>query len=247
MTKYLVCLLIGSSLLLGGCQDKKLDNTLSFAVSADYPPFEYYENGVITGFDIELAKLISKELGKEAKFTDMQFSTIMQSLNSGSADAAISTIASTDERQKKFDFSTPYYTASFAVVFPKEMPITNKAQLSGKKIACQLGSTMQTWLQQHIPTAELILMDNNNQEIEALKAGHVDGVLLDNMQAVIFSQRNPSLAYAVIAQADAGYAIVFKKGSPLRDQVNTALKVLQENGELQQLELKWLENNKWQN
>jgi polar amino acid transport system substrate-binding protein len=247
MNKHLICLLISCSLFLAGCQDQKLDNTLSFAVSADYPPFEYYESGVITGFDIELANLISKELSKEAKFIDMQYSTIMPSLNNGSADAAISTIASTEERQKKFDFSTPYYTASFAVVFPKEMPITDKAQLPGKKIACQLGSTMQTWLEQHIPTAEIILMDNNNQEIEALKAGHVDGVLLDSMQAVIFSQKNPTLAYAAIAQAGAGYAIAFKKGSPLKDQVNAALKVLQENGELQQLKLKWLENDKWQN
>lgn len=236
----LIAGLMAIFLLLAGCSDNKSSNNIKFAISAEYPPFEYYDKGEITGFDIELAKLIAKKLGKEAIFENMQFSTILAALQNGLVDAAISTITITTEREKNFDFSNSYYQESMAMVYHSNKPLTNKTQLGKKKIACQLGTTMEIWLKKHVPDAEILAMDSNTQAIEALKANHVDGALVDSVQAATFSRKNTGLSYSVIAQSDTGYGVVVKKGSSLRAEINTILKTLEKSGELEQLKQKWL-------
>lgn len=244
---FLLLSVFGLALILTGCNNDQAANEIKFATSAEYPPFEYYAQGEIRGFDIELGQLIAKELGKKAVFVDMQFSAILAALQNSTVDAAISTITITEERKKNFAFSDSYYNESMVVVFNKERPIVDKSQLSGKKIACQLGTTMEIWLKKYAISTEIITMNNNNQAIEALKAGHVDGVLIDGVQGAAFSQQNVDLSYAAIAKSDTGYGVAFKKESLLKDQVNRALRSLIAKGEIKKLQQKWLENLKWQN
>ncbi|MBS0184892.1 MAG: amino acid ABC transporter substrate-binding protein [Proteobacteria bacterium] len=247
MKKAFTCLLFLSVLSLLGCKEERSKNILTFAVSGDYPPFEYYQDGKLTGFDIELAQLIAKELGKEAKFEDMQFSTLLAALQSNTVDAAISTLTITKDRQENFTFSDPYYTGTLVAVYYKEKPITDQSQLSKKKIGCLLGASMEIWLKKHVPDAEIISMDNNNQVIEALKAGHVDLAFMDNSQGAIYSKNNPELSYTIIAKSDDGYGIAVQKPSPLKDEINQALKALKENGDLQKLQKKWMGRTEWKN
>lgn len=237
--------LILSALALSGCSGEEKSNTLHFATSAEYPPFEYLDHGELKGFDVDLAKLIAKELGKEAVFDNMQFSSILPAISYGQDDMAISTITITPERKVNLDFSSPYYFESMAVVFKKESPIGSPTQLANKKLACQLGTTMELWTKKHAPTAELISMNNNNQAIAALKAGHVEAVIMDGAQGLVFSQNNPGLAYALIATSDDGYGIALPKNSPLTPQVNQALKKLKESGAIDKLQQQWLEDDQW--
>ena len=220
---------------------------IHFAISAEYPPFEYNEKGEIKGFDIDLARLIAKQLGKEALFDSMQFSSILPAINANQVDVAISTITITEARKKNCDFSTPYYFESLAAVFDQQHPIKNVRQLSGKKIAAQLGSTMELWLRKNVPDANLLVVDNNNQAIVALKAGHVDLVLVDGAQGAVFSQKNSGLSFAIISKSDDGYGLALKKNSPLTLQINQALEALDQNGALTKLQNKWLGVAQWKN
>src|SRR5437870_2872374 len=102
---HLLMPMLAAILFLTGCHEEKAADRIIFVTSAEYPPFEYQKNGELVGFDIDLARLIAKELHKEAVFENMQFSTILVALQNGAADAAISTITITDERKKHFDFS----------------------------------------------------------------------------------------------------------------------------------------------
>ena len=246
MKNILLAASISLSLVLSGCKEDN-KNKITFATSAEYPPFEFHQNNVIKGFDIELARLIAQEMNKEAKFEDMQFSSILAALQNGSVDAAISTITITEERKKNFDFSDSYYEESMSVLYPEASPLKDKASLKHKKIACQLGTTMEIWLKNNASGTEIVLMNNNNQAVEALKAGHVDGVLIDSVQAVSFATKNPGLAYAFIAKSENGYGIAVKKGSKLKEDINNALQSLQEKGELDKLKKKWLESAEWNN
>ncbi len=240
--------LVGLSLIVFLCYakiPKESTQNIHFAVAAEYPPFEYNDHGEIKGFDIDLARLIAKKLGKEAFFDTMQFSSILPALSTGQVDAAISTITITEQRKKNFDFTKPYYFESMAAVFPENNPIKNIQQLADKKIAVQLGSTMEIWLKQNVPNANLLIMDNNNQAIAALKAGHVDLVLIDGVQGLVFSQKNPGLSFAVIAKSDAGYGLALKKNSELTQKINQALHEIEQSGELAALKKKWLEDAQW--
>lgn len=245
MRNLISCVAVASILVISGCNSEKDSNEIHFATSAEYPPFEYHEQGEIKGFDIDLAKLIAKELGKEAVFDNMQFSSILPALSAGQADVAISTITITEDRKKNFDFSNPYYFEGMAAVFKQTTPINNPSQLTGKKLACQLGSTMEIWLKKHFPQENIVAMDNNNQAIEALKAAHVDVVLVDGAQGAIFSQKNSGLSYAIIAKATDGYGLAFKKHSLLKAQVNRALNTLKTKGEIAKLQKIWLEGGTW--
>ncbi|MDR1334045.1 MAG: ABC transporter substrate-binding protein, partial [Holosporaceae bacterium] len=216
--------------LLPGCEEKKNDAAIKFTVNADYPPFEYFENGKIVGFDIELAQLVGEKIKKQVVFEDMQFSAAIAAVKSGAADAAISAIAATDERRENFDFTDEYYFDSFSAVYKEDNPVTSKDQLAKVKVICQLGTTMELWLRQQIPDVSLTMVDNNNQAIESLKAGHTECVFMDTLQASTFCKKNPELRYSKIAKSDSGYSIALKKGSPLREEMNKALKELESEG-----------------
>ncbi len=240
---FLSLVIFCSTFFLVGCEDSKpKESQLRFAVSAEYPPFEYIDKGEIKGFDIDLARLMGEKLGMKVVFENMAFGTIFPMLESGRVDAAISTLTVSPEREKSFDFSQIYYRSDLAIIFKEIMPIKTASALEGKKVACQLGSTMEQWLKTHVPSANRMAMDHGNQMIEALKAGHVEVVLIDQVQALIFTQKNPGLGYAVIASVDEGYGVAFKKGSLYREPLDQALKQLMHDGEVEKLKNKWLKD-----
>ncbi|MDR0677116.1 MAG: ABC transporter substrate-binding protein [Holosporaceae bacterium] len=242
MNKIGILLLILWGVLLCGCDEKRDDKFIKFGTSADYPPFEYYENGKIVGFEIELAQMIANELGKEVSIVDMPFDSILPSINNGTVDAGIAGFAPTEERKKNFDFSDSYYHDAYGVVYKKENPITNKAQMAHTKVGTQLGTTVDIWLKKHVPSVTGITMSNNNQLIEALKAGHVDCVFIGYAQCISFCEKNQNLKCSLISEANEGSCILIKKGSPLKDKLNAAIKSLIEKGKIQELKEKWF---KW--
>ncbi|KTD05336.1 substrate-binding periplasmic protein [Fluoribacter gormanii] len=243
MRQFLKIVVLASTILSSSCDKKDSENYLHFATSAEYPPFEYSDHGDIKGFDIDLAKLIAKELGKRAVFDNMQFSTVLPAISSGQDDVAIATISITDARKINFDFSEPYYFEGMAAVYHSNQPVTIPNQLKGKKVAVQLGSIMEIWLRENYPQVEITVLDNNNQAIEALISGLVDVVLMDGSQGKIYCKKHMDLSHSVIAKADHGYALVVKKDSPLTIKINKALQKLKENGEIQKLEDIWLKDS----
>lgn len=239
MNKLIFCLFSVLTFLISGCSQEKNQQTIVFAVSSEYPPFEYKENGQLVGFDIDLARLIAKSLHKKAVFLDMQFSAILPTIVTQQADAAISTITVTGERRRNVDFSDLYYKDGLALIYSKQAPLTKETAFNGTKMAYQLGSTMEVWLKTHAPGASLSAFDSNHQAVAALKAGHVQGVLMDAMQVGVFCEKNPGLAGIYIATSEDGYAIALPKQSPLRADINKALANLKAKGLIKQLETKW--------
>lgn len=231
---------ITAFLLFVACSQDKDAKKLVVVTSAEYPPFEYMQEGKIIGFDIDLAYLIGKKLGLPVEVKSMQFSGILPSLLAGKADFAISTITITNERKKQIDFSLPYYFEQMAVVFKKGAPITTVQSLCGKKAAAQLGTTMALWLKSNVQCAQIDLLDSNPLAIEALKAGKIDFVVMDGTQAVIFANKNQGLESKPIVAAKDGYGIAFAKQSKLLPKVDAVLKLLQDSGEIEKLKHKWL-------
>lgn len=245
--KALLSLFCIASLALTGCDKQNRSSKIVFGVCADYPPFEFYHNQELQGFDIELAKILAQEMGKKAKFENMNFSCILAALQTGTIDAAISTITISAERKKNFDFSESYYAESLSILYPDSKPITTLEHLKYKKIACQLGTTMELWLKSHALDTQVVLVNSNNEAVEALKAGHVEGVCIDSVQALAFSKKNKGLSYHFIAQSDQGYGIAVKKGSSLKSDIDKALEALQARGTIEALKKKWLESESWSN
>ena len=96
--------------------------TLTAATCPDYPPFEYYNNGHLSGIDIEIARTVAEKMGCSIQFQEMSFDEIFVSVESGQSDLCISAIIATEERRSVLDFTVPYITVdgqSYRVGFPK--------------------------------------------------------------------------------------------------------------------------------
>lgn len=217
--------------------------SIVFGIEAMYPPFEFLSNGEIVGMDVDIANAIASELKKDAKFMDMKFDSLLPALDNNTVNAVISAITITEQREKNFDFSIPYYSEGLVVVFRINDPI-NIEDLQNKTIACQLGSTMQIWAKKHISEENVIAVDNNNQAIEMLKTGHVDGVIVNTSQGISFLKENQSLDYQSIPNSsNEGFGIAFKKGSPLKSEVDKAIEKIKLDGTLNKIIAKWIYKN----
>lgn len=234
------------SLTLGiGCSkvNKPEGNELTMGTSADYPPFEFQHRGEIMGFDVDVAKAITEELGYELKVEDMDFGGIIPALKSGRIEFAMAGITATPERSKSIDFSTPYYTPQLAILSRKDAPVNSIEQLPNKKIGVQLGSTMEAFIKEEakeLPGIDVIALGRNPQLVQELKVGRIDGVILEVLQAKAFSEKNSSLEWQTLPGSQEGFAIAFPKNSPLTESFNEAIEALKNSGKLEALQEKWL-------
>ena len=96
----------------------------------------------IVGFDMDLIQAIAKDQGVEVEIKNTAWDGIFAGLDGGSYDAILSSVTITDDRKKTYDFSDPYFDANQAVVVrADDASIKSEADLAGKKVGAQIGTT----------------------------------------------------------------------------------------------------------
>ena len=120
--KTLLNILLALSLsLIISCGDNlESKDELRVGLTADYPPFEFMKDNVISGFDVDLAKMIAKKLNKKLSLHDMDYDSLIPALQSGRINCIISSMTATDQRKNNVDFSTPYYVPKFAIIYRRD-------------------------------------------------------------------------------------------------------------------------------
>lgn len=199
--------------------------------NAEFPPFEYLENGEIKGFDMELVNEIGKILDANIKIVDMAFDGLLPALQMKKVDLVIAGMTANEERMKTVSFTQPYYTAS-QVIIVKEGNDSIKSfnDLKGKKVGVMLGFTGDMVVSE-IEGVKIERFNAAYAGIMALQAGKVEAVVLDSEPAKNYVAQNKGL---VLADADAEqeeYAIAVRKNDKaLLEKVEKALKEIKENG-----------------
>ncbi len=93
------------------------NGTLTFVTEGTFPPFDYFREGELVGYDVDVAIRFCKEYGYGIELKDMNFDALMPAVQSGKCDFAASGIAITEERKEKVYFSEPdYYQDAYVVV-----------------------------------------------------------------------------------------------------------------------------------
>ncbi|MGN0469739.1 MAG: ABC transporter substrate-binding protein/permease, partial [Acutalibacteraceae bacterium] len=92
------------------------NGTIVVATNAEFKPYEYYENGVVTGIDIDIMQAICDDLGMEMQIEDMQFDSIIVAVQSGKADVGAAGMTVTEDRKKNVDFSDSYTNAKQVIL-----------------------------------------------------------------------------------------------------------------------------------
>ena len=220
-------------------------DTLRFASSATYPPFESLDrDNQIVGYDIDLAKALCQQMQAECTFTNNAFDSLIPSLKFRRFDAVISGMDITDDRRKLDDFTQPYY-ANSAIVIARKGKFSDFASLKGKRIGVENGTTHQKYLQEKHPEIVTVAYDSYQNAILDMKNGRLDGVFGDTAVVNQWLKTNGDLAPVGEHVTDKAYfgtglGIAVRKGNDaLRDRLNAALATLKSNGVLQQLNQKW--------
>ncbi|HEY0319791.1 MAG TPA: ABC transporter permease subunit [Pyrinomonadaceae bacterium] len=214
---------------------------LRIGTDATYPPFESAEGGDFTGFDIDLAKAIARELGVRARFINSSFDGIFPALQNGTFDAVMSSVTITPERSASMLFSDPYYdSGQLIAVNENTQGISSPDDLKGKRVGVQINTTAQYELEKKegvtvakYNTIDLALLDLRNRRIDAVVG---DAPVLKYMIFQSFRE----LKTVGRRFTDEKFGIAVAQGNEdLLAAINTALKKIKETGEYNQIHEKW--------
>lgn len=209
------------------------------AINSTFPPFESVKEGTkdYTGIDIDIAEYIGKKLGKKVEYTDMKFASLVPTLQSGRADAVISAISPTAERQKVVSFTKPYYFPMKAIICKKGAGYDTLSKLQGKSAGASMGTTYVEELKR-AGGIEVVEMDSTPLVVQDIKNGRLAGGLFDSAQAAVFVKQNPDLEIHVLdlpVVMDDTFAIALPKNSKDVEKFNSILKEMKENGEMHKI------------
>ena len=229
--------------------------SIVIGTNAEYPPFEFvgcktkilgmcFEEE-LQGLDIEIAKLIGKELSTQAgktvdvHFKNMDFDGLIGSLQAEEIDLIAAAFSSTEERDQVVDFSNTYYTAQTVLVVSETSTIDELSDLTGKTLGAQLG-TVQEWMASDVVGESgtvKALADLSTLVLDIL-AGNNDGLLVELPVANTILGANPSLKIVegLAFPDDDGYAFATLNGQQaLLDVVNTVITQITSDGTLYEL------------
>jgi ABC-type amino acid transport substrate-binding protein len=205
-----------------------------------YPPFEQGKAGNYTGFDIELMEAIGEKIGRKPEFQDTSFETIFRDVQQGKFDAVISAATITDEREKAVDFSNPYYLSEQALLVKEGSSIKNLEELEGKTVGVQQGTTGQELAKEEIGGAEIRPFPEGPDAVNALKSGVVEGVVIDAPVAQNAVEKSGGVEIAEKIPTEEDYGIAVAQGeTELLEEINKALKELEEDGTYTKIFKKW--------
>lgn len=228
-----------------GNEDKKV---LVMGTSADYPPFEYVETSKsdeIKGFDVDIAKAIGEKLGYEVQVKDIDFNSLVPSLENKTVDFVISGMTPTAKREESVDFSDIYYTAKNMIITTEGSKIKTTEDLKGKTVGVQLASIQETLATDLNKSKEIgMTIEKRNripEIIQEMLAKRFDAIIIEDTVAKGYLKDNTDLVGYLMesGEEDAGSAIAFQKDSKLTEAFNVELNKMLENGEMEKLILKW--------
>lgn len=213
----------------------KKKGKLSIATSPDFPPFESLSGSKnVEGIEIDILNIVAEKLGVELEINQMDFDSVLPGVQAGKFDVGVSGISITDERKKNVLFTTPYCLAAQAIVVTENSTIKSKADLEGKKVSVQTGTTAETYTMKEGYSVSSFAANSDAEA--ALTSGKVDAWVIDDLTAAeMVKAYNESASEKLVILTDAmttePYAFAFALGSDdLVNEINSILKTLLDDG-----------------
>ncbi len=230
MKKVLALLMIavcGLSLVAcGGGSD-----ALTMATNAEFPPYEFMQDGKVVGIDAEIAQAIADKLGKELVIENVDFDSLIPGVQTGKYDFVMAGMTVTEERKEQVDFTQTYATGVQVIIVKEDSVITTADDLfkedANNKIGVQLATTGDLYCTWDIEDEGLGTVERFNKgadAVMALTSGKVDCVVIDNEPAKVFVENNPGLKILDTEYVTEDYAAAVSKDKPeLLEQIDKAL------------------------
>ncbi len=222
---------------------------LTVGTSGIVPPYSYYIGTGLSGYDIELARRFAAWLGAELEFKVYDYGAITSAAVTGDVDCVMANLNVTPERAESLPYSDVLYEEKIGVMVRGEAEAATKsdtaftslAQLNGRRIGVQTGSSFDAMIAEQLPQAQLEYYNGKADLVAALTGQKIDAFVVDEPVAQILARESDQLTWLPEYLDSFESALVFPKseaGEALRDQFNAFMEQLPE-GELERLAAKW--------
>lgn len=218
--------------------------------------FAYFDEtqNRLTGYDIELTRLLSRRLmpgmsDVRPQFIGYSWNRLLNAVRRGEVDFIISTITITPQREEEYGlrFSKPYYSTHQACIVLQESGLTSAGQIYGRRIAAQAGTSSEMAAEAFTESAQLLRVASTDVAIKDLVRGKVDAVVtdFDFAQSQVRQLGRPAAVirlhesdfpenYRGVRVEQYGIAVA-KPESELLERLNNAIDAVKRENELQNL------------
>lgn len=228
----------------GGKEEGAKSEKLIVGTEAGFAPYEYMKGNEVVGIDMDIAKAIADEMGKELEIKNMDFDGALAAVQSGKVDFVAAGVSISPEREEAMDFSNEYVNSTEVIVVNKENPAVTPAgeelagsDLDGKVVAVQQGNIADIWVsnKDNCNPKEVKRYTKFAQAAEDLKNGKIDCIVMDQYPAEELVAANDALTTLDGTLFEDKYAIAVKKGNKeLLDEINKVIDKLVEEGKIEE-------------
>lgn len=220
---------------------------LTFAVDVSHPPYSYKDaSGRLTGFSVELARLICQNIGLTCRFEAVNWDEIPTQLSDGRAEIAIASLRIDQTARTRLAFTHRYFLnpARFIAIKTDGLDDSSPAALSGKDIGVLKGTAHEAFLQENYKSSDIKSYETREQALEDLKSDDLDLFFADGVSLSFWMQSGRSAGCctfvpgAYLEKSYFGEGIAFavsKKNAPLARIINFGLERMRKNGILDRL------------
>jgi polar amino acid transport system substrate-binding protein len=221
------------------------DGYLTVGSDLDYPPMEQLNGDQPEGFDVDLMTAIAREMGLKISYLPPQkFDSLLALVNADKFDVVASSLTINDERKKLIVFTDAYFESNQSIAMKEGSVYTSPADLNGKKVGVQSGTTGEQWATENLVPAGAIVVpfSKTSEAFAALQAGTVAAVVNDlPVSNEIVKDVNKKLT--IVKQIPTGelYGFAVAQDNPeLATAMNVALEKIKASGEYKTIYEKWI-------
>lgn len=219
-------------------------DTLTVALTGKYPPFSFYnEQGELAGFDVDVSRAIAGELDAELEIVATEWDGILAGLLAGKYDAIIGSMAVTEERAEKVNFSQPYYVSGAQLFVSEEFQdeIADIGDCAGRKLGAVLGETFEHFLRNEHPEVQVVTYKSTVDIFQDVEAGRLAGFVSDRLvgQWQILQADSAITPVGPLLYEERMAIPVRKDRLDLLQQINRSLTAMREDGRLDAIHQRW--------
>ncbi|RYE67111.1 MAG: transporter substrate-binding domain-containing protein [Oxalobacteraceae bacterium] len=217
---------------------------LVIGVNPTLPPLGIFnDRNEIDGFDVDVAKKLGEMLGLKTEIVQVGSPDRIPFVNSGKIDAVLGAMTITAERQKVIDFTVPLHTEVLGVLTTKSKPYKDYMELNDPAVRLVevRGATPVKLVQEKLPKAQLLLLDNYPDAVRTIAQGRADA-MIDVMDFMTEHTAKHKIDWRIVeAPIDVYFcAIGVQKGNDaLREKLSASIKELHRNGYVDERWKKW--------
>ncbi|MBR1607827.1 MAG: transporter substrate-binding domain-containing protein, partial [Clostridia bacterium] len=225
---------------------------LTVGTTGVVPPYSYYQDGKLNGYDIELAYRFAAWLSADVEFKVYDYGAIIPAALTGDVDCVMANLNLTPERQEALTFSDVLYEDAIGIMVQDEAaaeapastePAPAWAAYNGKRLGVLVGPLMEDIARTNFPDSEYMLFNSYPDCITALVSGRIDAYLGDEPGLKSVHAEQPQIDYIHERITNQDYSFAFRKNDPesakLCEELNAFLAKSHADGTMQELDDIW--------